>query len=256
MRVWMTCFASALIFTNTVFAEVKDTNLTYVKYDNYELWLDCSNKAAVAFRYISGSDTANLTRYSNFYKSPNIPSDCHQLSRETYKHQSPKLPKYDRGHLAAANHFDFSKKALRQANYMSNVMPQSVKLNRGAWKRTEELIECYRDNFPVTTMGGVIWGSDARNDKFKISHGIKTPDSYWRLLFGSADGKDYYIAWILPNDESASSSMLKHYEVSHEELIKAVEPNVSSKFKTELEKLEIQQGKPFKYKKGCVAYAS
>lgn len=141
MRVWITCFVSAFIFINTVYAEVKDSSLIHVEYDHYELWLDCSEKAAIAFKYTAAEDSANLTRYSSFYKDPKSPHNCHQLSNKPYKHRNVNLPKYDRGNLAAANHFDFDKKALRQANYMSNVMPQTVKLNRGSWKRTEELIE-------------------------------------------------------------------------------------------------------------------
>ncbi|MEH6444485.1 MAG: DNA/RNA non-specific endonuclease [Oceanospirillaceae bacterium] len=256
MRVWVRYFVSSLVCINAAFAEEINKELIHVEYDRYELWIDCDEKAAIAFRYTVADDLANLTRYSNFYKDPNAPLNCHQLSNKPYEHHDSKLPKFERGQLAAANHFDSSKKALRQANYMSNVLPRTAALNRGSWKRTEQLIECYRDTFPVTTMGGVIWGTNDLNDAFTLSHGIKTPDSYWRLLSGGLNGNDHYISWILPNNETASSSMLQHYEISYDELIQLIQPVVSLDVLAKLDKLKIKSGKPFKYTKGCRAYGS
>ncbi|HIG39559.1 MAG TPA: hypothetical protein EYQ14_03340, partial [Gammaproteobacteria bacterium] len=40
--------------------------------------------------------------------------------------------RYDRGHLVPANHLDYSKKAIKQSNYMTNILPQAANMNRGA----------------------------------------------------------------------------------------------------------------------------
>jgi len=227
--------------------------LLYKSYENYDLWLDCDKRAAIAFKYEVKADTGNKKRYSSFYDDLSTPQSCEQLSRDTYVHHINNAPKYDRGHLAAANHFDFDKSALKEANYMTNVLPQTVKLNRGAWKRTEELIECYRDSFNVFTIGGVVWGTDSSNDHFKISHGIETPDYYWRVLLGTKDNKHYFSSWILPNDTSASSANLKHFEVTFLQLIEHVS---YEEIRKELNSLPIKSGESFQYYKGCKAYES
>jgi endonuclease G len=223
------------------------------KYSHYQLWIDCDENVAIAFEYKITSDKGNKTRYTSFYDDPKLPHKCEQKSRDSYKHFATDLPKYDRGHLAAANHFDFDKKALKEANYMANVVPQTLQLNRGAWKRTEELIECHRDRFDLTNLGGVIWGEDSRNDLFVKSHGIKTPDFYWRLISGVHNNQDYFSAWLLPNTKDAKSANLKNYQIEISNLVSLIE---YEQIKTILENLDVKSGKSFTYKKGCKAYES
>lgn len=232
---------------------VNASELRNQKYPHYQLWVDCDENAAVAFEYVIQSDKGNKARYSSFYDDPKLPQECEQKSRDSYKHYASDMPKYDRGHLAAANHFDFDKKALKEANYMANVMPQTLQLNRGAWKRTEEIIECYRDTFDLVNFGGIIWGEDSRNDLFVASHGVRTPDYFWRIIFGSHNNQNYFSAWLLPNSKDAKSANLKHYQIELSDLIALLD---YEQIKSMLESLEVKSGKPFTYKKGCKAYES
>ena len=100
---------------------------------------------------------------------------------------------------------------------MTNVLPQAPNMNRGAWLRTEEITECYRDIEPVTVIGGVIggaiWGDNPRTD-FVASHGVATPDAFWKVLIR----KDRAIAWIMPNTAEATRKRLDDYLVSITEL--------------------------------------
>lgn len=222
-------------------------------YDHYQLWVDCSERAAIAFKYTVSKDLGNKKRYHSFYDDLSVKQECKQKKRSSYSHYNSDKPKYDRGHLAAANHFDFDKDALKQANIMTNVLPQTLQLNRGAWKRTEELIECYRDRFPVNTVGGVIWGTDSSNDLFFTSHGIRTPDYFWRIHWGKLDSQSYMSAWVMPNTEDARASNLKNYRVDIDSLVQLLE---YPQLKKLLFELRIQSGKPFKYSKGCKLHES
>jgi len=223
------------------------------EYSHYQLWIDCEENAAIAFEYQIRSDKGNKARYKSFYDDPKLPQKCEQKSRESYKHFDSEMPSFDRGNLAAANHFDFDKKALKEANYMANVLPQTLQLNRGAWKRTEELIECYRDTFNLSNYGGVVWGEDSRNDLFMKSHGIRTPDYYWRVIFGVHNGDEFFSAWLLPNTKDAKSSNLENYQIQLVDLMVLIE---YEQVKEMLENLDVKSGKPFIYKKGCKAYES
>ena len=88
-------------------------------------------------------------------------------------------------------------------------------MNRGAWRRTEEIVECYRDIDELLVLGGVIWGQNPEDDHFVRSHGIATPDAFWKLI---VRGMDRVIAWIIPNAQEATYKRLDQYLVSVEEL--------------------------------------
>ena len=53
------------------------------------------------------------------------------------------------------------------------------------------------------------------DDHFVRSHGIATPDAFWKLV---VRGMDRVIAWIIPNAQEATYTRLDQYLVSVEEL--------------------------------------
>ena len=182
-----------------------------LEYEGFTVWLDCSRRGAVKFEYIARKDTGNLKRKSSFKLDRNVPKHCQQKSGKTYRHPGVK---YDRGHLVPANHLDHSKKAITQSNLMTNILPQAAKMNRGAWLLTEEIVECYRDIETLHVIGGVIWGNNQADDYFLSSHGVATPDAFWKVVIG----KDRVIAWIVPNGKEAKRKKLDWYLVSVAEI--------------------------------------
>jgi endonuclease G len=141
------------------------------------------------------------------YLDPDVPPHCQQRSTDSYPKNTQ--PRFDRGHLVPANHVDNSSNAIRQSNFMTNILPQASNMNRGAWLRTEEIAECYQDIEPVTVIGGAIWGDNPRND-FVDSHGVATPDAFWKVLIR----EDRAIAWLIPNTAEATRKRLDSYLVS------------------------------------------
>jgi endonuclease G len=181
-------------------------------YEGFTVWLDCKRRGAVKFRYTAQHDNGKFKRYKKFHLDPNVPRRCQQKSFRGYGKG------YDRGHLVPANHLDYSRNAIRQSNYMTNVLPQAANMNRGAWLRTEEITECYRDIDELLVIGGVIWGDDPADDYFVQSHGIKTPDAYWKVIIRGTGQNERAIAWIVPNSQEAKDGRLDRYLVSIEEL--------------------------------------
>lgn len=182
-----------------------------VDYEGFTLWIDCDKRAAVRFRYNAQRDTdANFPRAKDFFLDPGVPRRCQQLDTGTYKARGQR---YDRGHLVPANHLDYSKKAIRETNYMTNILPQAANFNRGAWLLTEEIVECYRDREELLVLGGVIW-SDAGNEFFVGSHGVVTPGAFWKVIIKDGD----VIAWIIPNSQAATRGSLDRYLVTVKEI--------------------------------------
>ena len=177
--------------------------LEQVDYPGFTLWLDCAQRGPVVAHYKAGRDTGNIDTGHGF-RIDDERRDCQQTSAAAYKRPAEAQDHYDRGHLVPANHLDGDADAYRASYWMTNVVPQHRKLNRtgGAWRKTEDLIECWRDQgeAPLEIWIGVLWGDNAADDHFVQSHGIATPDAFVKLVYRpeTAD-KGRAIAWLLAN---------------------------------------------------------
>lgn len=188
------------------------SDILQLDYDGFTVWLDCAKRGPVKFRYTAQHDTGNFQRYQDFFFDPNVPAKCQQKSTKAYGHG------YDRGHQTPANHLDSSEKAIKQTNFMTNILPQTSQMNRGAWELTEEIIECYGDIDELLVLGGVIWGNNPKDDYFLDSHGVETPDAFWKVVIRGAGQDERAIAWIVPNSTAATRKNLDRYLVTVDEI--------------------------------------
>jgi endonuclease G, mitochondrial len=187
-------------------------NILQLDYEGFTIWLNCKRKGAVKFRYNAKRDVGSFKRYKKYHLDPVVPAGCQQKSFRGYGKG------FDRGHLVPANHLDHSRTAIMQSNYMTNVLPQASAMNQGAWQRTEEITECYRDIDDLLVIGGVIWGENREDDYFVKSHGVRTPGAYWKVIIRGTGQDEHAIAWIIPNSPKAKSGQLDRYLVSVDEL--------------------------------------
>jgi endonuclease G, mitochondrial len=193
-------------------AKTDNSKLMRLDYEGFTVWLDCSKHGAIKFQYNAQHDTGNAARAKDFYLDPNVPSECQQTTAKAYG------KKYDRGHLVPANHLDSSEAAIKATNTMTNILPQAASMNRGAWLQTEEIIECYRDIDELLVIGGVIWGDNPADDYFVTSHGVKTPDAFWKVIIRGKGQDERAIAWIVPNSQDAKRANLDSYLVTVDEI--------------------------------------
>lgn len=178
-------------------------------YDGFTVWLDCTNHGGIAFHYELSTDTGNEQRSGSFPIDDTVPAACQPISGDSYR--TPAVPvaavgTYDRGHLVPANHMDHSEHSMADTFFVTNVLPQATAFNQegGAWFRTEIISECYRDITPLKIWGGVIFDGSHADDFFLASHGVFTPDWWWKLIY-RAD-TDTYVAWIFPNSREATDA--------------------------------------------------
>lgn len=194
-----------------------------VNYEGFTVWLNCQEHAVAKFRYNAQRDSGSFPRSSTFRLDPAVPYECQPSSTNSFKTDAPGALTYERGHQVPANHLEYSELAIRQSNFMTNILPQAATLNRGAWLRTEEIVECYRDQMELLVLGGAIWGNTKaarKNDYFVGSHNIRTPESFWKVVI-AGDGST--IAWLIPNDQTATTTKLDTF------LIKPVQLEVKVK---------------------------
>lgn len=198
---------------NSEIIKVSD-NILKLDYSGFTVWLDCSKRGAIKFQYVAQHDTGSFKRYDKFSLDPKVPADCQQFSTKAYG------MKYDRGHQVPANHMDNSAVSIKQTNYMANILPQAANMNRGAWIQTEKITECYRDIAELLVIGGVIWGNNSTDDYFLQSHGVRTPDAFWKVIVRGTGADERAIAWIVPNSQEATGKRLDQFLVSVDEIEK------------------------------------
>ena len=194
------------------------SNQLSLDYGGFKLLYDCDLKSAIRFEYKLGTDTGNFIRPATFNLDPNLLKNCgQQLTTNSY---ASVIAGWDRGHLVASNRMDYDVAYLLSANYMTNIVPQLASFNQCLWKETENITECYRDLAPIQVIGGIIF-SDASNDFFIASHGIKSPDFFWKtLITTNSSNQTATISWLFPNQNGLAD--LNSYIVSIEELERRV----------------------------------
>lgn len=202
---------AASFFSNAISAPPEIIN---VQYNNFQLWIDCSIKSAVKWQYYPKKDTGNEKRHKSFYVDDSLPQHCIQTSVGTYKTKG-KPTIYDRGHLVSANSQDYDAVAIAQTNYMTNIVPMHKNSNRGAWLETELFVECRRDSYRhLNVIGGVYTGETPVDGDFTLSHGIKAPQAFWKVV--TFDNQ--VIAWWVPNDASAKKNKVNDYLITVAEI--------------------------------------
>lgn len=202
------------------------------EYSGFTLTLQCDKTAnagyAVGYAYNLTRDRADLGTKRSYPKDPSVPVECQQnwpgraTKLPSYKH--PKCGQrgrqqnkycFDRGHIVMGNQMDGTSETRRDAGYVTNLLPQSTGINqaKGSWKETEDIIECHRDDPEAERLevfGGMSYEDDD-NDYFVGSHGIPTPDLYWKVVvkyYVDAGRLPDVIAWVMENSPTDLATRL------------------------------------------------
>ncbi|MFM7727925.1 MAG: DNA/RNA non-specific endonuclease, partial [Flavobacteriales bacterium] len=105
---------------------------------------------------------------------------------------------YDRGHLAPSADFRYSKKALSESYFYSNMSPQTPGLNRGRWADLEDAMRgaCVKHASPLFIVtGGVLHAKLPKLERGKNK--VSVPEHYYKLVLDLEHGEA--IAFIMPN---------------------------------------------------------
>ena len=194
-------FAIVFLIPLSLSAEVSK-----LEYHGFTLWFDCKARSAVRFQYELDRDVGAVPRIKKYYHDPMLEPYCQQFETSSYN-TNKNIEGYNRGRLVPYNHMDHSLIASHQTNYMTNILPQTKEMNRGAWHLTEEITECFRDYSRLIILGGPIWKEEIT---YLPLHGVSIPESFWKVIIRNNE----VIAWIIPNSKEATKGRLDDYLVS------------------------------------------
>lgn len=89
---------------------------------------------------------------------------------------------WDKGHLAPAGDMKWSKQAMKESFYLSNISPQNHNLNNGVWKSIEELTRdvAKRYNNVLVVTGPVFWTEEGKGTIG--DNKVVIPDAFYKVL--------------------------------------------------------------------------
>ncbi len=148
--------------------------------------------------------TRKSNRFDKFLLDPALPGGT--ALNEDYTRSG-----YDRGHLVPAGDMKWSAKAMRESFYLSNIVPQAPKLNRGIWKELEEQIRDWAvtDSALLIATGPVIRPHLKRLGKSRVA----IPDSMYKVIVSPYGKEPKGIAFLFAN-KGYGKAPLRQFAVS------------------------------------------
>ncbi len=108
---------------------------------------------------------------------------------------------FDRGHLAPSADFRWSKKALSESYFYSNMSPQRPEFNRESWAELEGTIRGYMQDHPTTQLY-IVTGPVLKEGLPTIERSINKvaiPEMYFKVVLDLKAGKA--IGFLMPNQK-------------------------------------------------------
>ena len=182
---------------NTASLEVPGSKYDVVKHRYFALGYDEKHEQAawVAYKLEAREIRGRAEREDDFRPDPFVTTES--ATPSDYSRSG-----YDRGHLAPAADFKFSKKAMSESFYMSNMSPQKPRFNRGIWKKLEEQVREWvkKDKAYYVVTGPVLSGSRYR--KIGRKNKVSIPKYYYKILLNMEGKEAKAIAFLMENKDS------------------------------------------------------
>ncbi|MCQ2606808.1 MAG: DNA/RNA non-specific endonuclease [Bacteroidales bacterium] len=123
---------------------------------------------------------------------------------------------YDRGHMAPAGDMKWSKEAMMESFYLSNICPQNPNLNGGDWRILEEKVRVWAGYYQSIY---VVCGPLVSKKPQTIgTNKIAVPDAFFKVLLRFTDKGVETIGFIFKNE--AGHKPLTEYMVTVDEVEK------------------------------------
>lgn len=135
----------------------------------------------------------SVKRTNNFRRDPDILGV--QASLSDYKRSG-----FDRGHLVPAKDMSFSRQAMSESFYLSNISPQRPGFNRGIWKKLEYKVR----NWALGTKKlHIVTGGILSDVEYYLGGKVAIPKRFYKIIYDPKEQK--MVCYLIHNQKSYSS---------------------------------------------------
>lgn len=179
----------------------------------------------VAWELTRDETKGTESRKSKFEPDPNLPEP--RVEHSDYTNSG-----YDRGHMAPAADMKWSKQAMKESFYMSNICPQNRKLNRDDWGDLEEKCREWAKKYGrVYIACGPIY--DKASPKRIGKHQVAVPDRFFKVVLIYNRKNPIAMGFLFEN--KAHHQNLKNYMVKVDQVEEETGLDFFSKVPDEVE---------------------
>lgn len=179
----------------------------------------------VAWELTRQETTGEEGRTNQFLPDPSLPEP--RVETSDYTHSG-----YDRGHMAPAADMKWSKQAMKESFYMSNICPQNRKLNRDDWGDLEEKCREWAKKYGrVYIACGPIY--DKASPKRIGKHQVAVPDRFFKVVLIYNRKNPIAMGFLFEN--KAHHQNLKNYMVKVDQVEEETGLDFFSKVPDEVE---------------------
>jgi endonuclease G len=162
----------------------------------------------VAYELTSAEVGGDISRSNHFVPDPLLASE-HTATDADYKKSG-----FDRGHMAPAADMKWSKQAMDESFYFSNICPQNHNLNAGVWENLEKQVRALAaQNGSIFVVCGPLV-----NENYETigAHNVAVPQGFFKALLRKSDAEWHSIAFVF--DNVSGKRPLSTYAISVREL--------------------------------------
>ena len=158
---------------------------------SYNTTHNCPNW--VAWQLTAGHTDGTQTRSTKFWADPAIPQG-YRVDYFEYKESG-----YDRGHMCPAGDNKWSREAMHDCFYMSNMCPQVHELNAHSWEQLESKCRQWaREEGSVYIVCGPVW-KGTKHETIGITHRIDVPEGFFKAVLSLRKGHEKMWAYYYTN---------------------------------------------------------
>lgn len=127
---------------------------------------------------------------------------------------------YDRGHMCPAADMKWSRKAMAESFYMSNICPQRNGLNAGSWLTLEKFCRWSANRFSkVWVACGPLYMDGLQVHFIGYEHKVRVPDAFFKVVLKQhTDGTYSAIGFIMENVEEQEADFQQFTSLSRHAL--------------------------------------
>lgn len=162
----------------------------------------------VAWELTADEACGTIEQQRQFSRDPSVRFP--KASREDYSQSG-----WDKGHMAPHADMKWSRQAMTESDYFTNICPQDRAMNAGAWRKIEELTRRLAIHYgSVFVICGPIYISDT--PRLIGEACVQVPDQFFKALAINKDGQYHTVAFLMDNTPQNRSP--RHYALSVDEI--------------------------------------
>ena len=170
----------------------------FIEHEGFSLLFDTKTMCP---RWVAWELTAEETRGKvsrggvDFKEDTNVPKE-YQVASWDYNGGA-----YGRGHMCPAGDMKWSKEAMQDCHYMTNICPQNAELNKVWWEHLERACRSWaRQDGSIQIVCGPVFSENPKH--FGKKHRMAVPKGFWKVVLSQKKGREKAIGFYYTNDDA------------------------------------------------------